>query len=75
MNYEKYIDKAFGLFQALLLALMTLLFSGFGYAMLNFEKLDRIRLIIIGGGLLVLLIFFCVFAFFLAKILKELKGD
>ena len=75
MNKEKYIDKAFGLFQTLLVALMTALFGALAFVTLHFEEIDRIRLIIIGSGVVVLLLGCSALAFALAGMLKELKGD
>ena len=74
MNREKYIDKAFGLFQAVLVALMAAIFSTASYLALHFEEISQLRLIIIGSGLGFLGVCFGAVALYLGKLLKELGG-
>ena len=74
MNKE-YIDKAYDLLKAVMLALMAAIFSGVGYLLTRFEEIGQIRLIITCAGLAFLFACFCIIAFCLLKILKGLKGD
>lgn len=76
MSRKERVKTMLDMLKAIIIAFLTALFGLFGYAVINYEKLDMIRALGVGFGAIVLIVFLILsIALFLGNLMNWRKWN